>query len=322
MNLNESKKFMEALKTNELSELRKISKSDLHNHFVLGGSRNFIKEKTGIEINPYQGIMHSIDEMHAWNEKYIGAAFDNSERRKLLIEAAFVQAKDDGIKILEIGEDVWGLGEYFDNDIVKLIETFQEINERVAPHIELRLQIGLSRHCPIDYLLDCLKHFWGHAEFYSIDLYGDEMSQPIENFIPIYQKAKENGLRLKAHIGEWGSASDVQKGIELLGLDEVQHGIAAAESEAVMQYIKEKKVQLNITPTSNIVLGRVAAMTDHPIKTLYRNGIDVTVNSDDVLIFDSDVSKEYLRLYQSGCLSAEELDEIRKNGLRKFIKCN
>lgn len=42
----------------------------------------------------------------------------------------------------------------------------------------------------------------------------------------------------------------------------------------------------------------------------------MTVSSDDVLIFDSDVSKEYLRLYQSGCLRAEELDGIRKNGLR------
>ena len=38
--------------------------------------------------------------------------------------------------------------------------------------------------------------------------------------------------------------------------------------------------------------------------------------SDDVLIFDSDVSKEYLRLYESQCLTAEELDNIRKNGLK------
>ena len=51
---------------------------------------------------------------------------------------------------------------------------------------------------------------------------------------------------------------------------------------------------------------------------LYRNGVDVTINSDDVLMFDSDVSKEYLRLYESGCLSAEELDDIRENGLKSI----
>ena len=54
----------------------------------------------------------------------------------------------------------------------------------------------------------------------------------------------------------------------------------------------------------------------YPIADLYRSGIDVTINSDDVLIFDSDVSKEYLRLYQCGCLDAAELNDIRKNGLK------
>ena len=57
-------------------------------------------------------------------------------------------------------------------------------------------------------------------------------------------------------------------------------------------------------------------MSMHPIRKLYRSGVDVTINSDDVLIFGSDVSKEYLRLYESQCLTAEELENIRKNGLK------
>ena len=64
-------------------------------------------------------------------------------------------------------------------------------------------------------------------------------------------------------------------------------------------------------------MGRVPDMVHHPIAQFYCSGVDVTVNSDDVLIFDSDVSKEYLRLYQSGCLTAEELDDIRVKGLRQ-----
>ena len=98
--------------------------------------------------------------------------------------------------------------------------------------------------------------------------------------------------------------------------DEVQHGIAAADDESVIRFLADHKIRLNITPTSNILLGRVADMSMHPIGKLYRSGVDVTINSDDVLIFDSDVSKEYLRLYESQCLTAEELDNIRKNGLK------
>ena len=82
--------------------------------------------------------------------------------------------------MLEIGEDVWGLGEFFNNDIDELINAFTSAKKEIAPDIELRMQIELSRHCPIDYLEECLSHFWGNKNFYSIDLYGDELAQPIE----------------------------------------------------------------------------------------------------------------------------------------------
>lgn len=101
----------------------------------------------------------------------------------------------------------------------------------------------------------------------------------------------------------------------MLSLDEVQHGIAAAESDEVMDYLIENKITLNITPTSNFLLGRVSHMKKHPIGTLFRAGVNVTINFDDVLMFGSDVSKEYLTLYDHGVLTAGELDQIRVNGL-------
>ncbi|QAA32195.1 adenosine deaminase [Clostridium manihotivorum] len=313
-----SDKFIEALKNHDMDKLRDIPKSDLHNHFTLGGSRDYIKLQTGIDIPFCKEVLSTMQEMHNWNDKYIGEKFNNKEMRKLLVDATFVQAKHDGIKVLEIGEDVWGLGEFYHDKIEYLINAFQDANQRIAPEIELRLQIGLSRHCPIDYLTKCLEHFWGNEIFYSIDLYGDELSQPIENFIPIYKKAKSQGLRLKAHVGEWGTAYDVKKAVELLELDEVQHGIAAVTSEEVVEFLINNHIRLNITPTSNIKLGRVERLATHPIKELYRSGVDVTINSDDILIFDSDISKEYMRLYNADTLTAEEIDDIRINGLRRL----
>ena len=307
--------FIEALKNGDLNAARCFPKADLHNHFVLGGNREYLLKKTGYEISPVSKPLRSMSEMDAWSAQYIGNRFNSTEGRKLLIEASFAQAKYDGVTVLEIGEDVWGLGEFFHNDISELIYAFQDANNRIAPEIELRLQIGLSRHCPIDYLEDCLKRFWGHKEFYSIDLYGDELAQPIESFIPIYEKAAENGLVLKAHVGEWGTAQDVMTAIKVLHLNEVQHGIAAVKDEYIIGFLVENNIRLNITPSSNVLLGRVSDLSNHPIAQLYRRGVNVTINSDDVLIFDSDVSKEYLRLYQSGCLTAEELDNIRLNGL-------
>ena len=201
--------FIEALKSEDVEIVRSFPKADLHNHFVLGGNREYILRKTGYDVKPVTKPLTSMSRMDEWNRQYIGEHFNTPEGRKFLIESTFVQAKYDGVSVLEIGEDVWALGEFFHNDVGELIYTFQEINHRIAPEIELRLQIGLSRHCSVDYLEDCLKHFWGRKEFYSIDLYGDELAQPIENFVPIYCRAAENGLVLKAHVGEWGTARDI-----------------------------------------------------------------------------------------------------------------
>ena len=180
--------FTESLIDQDIEAIRKSPKADLHNHFVLGGSRKYLLEHSGRDIRSITHPLSSMDEMHAWNAENIGAFFDTPEGRRMLIRASFVQAKEDGVTVLEIGEDVWGLGAFFNNDIDELVDAFETAHRDIAPETELRLQIGMSRHCDIAYLDDCLSHFWGCKAFYSIDLYGDESAQPIENFIRPVEK--------------------------------------------------------------------------------------------------------------------------------------
>ena len=63
------------------------------------------------------------------------------------------------------------------------------------------------------------------------------------------------------------------------------------------------------------MLGYAPNYKDHPVRILYENGVKVTVNTDDLLIFNSSIENEYLLLYRSGALTAEQLDDIRKTGL-------
>ena len=143
----------------DLAAVRSCPKADLHNHFVLGGSRAYLREHTGKEIRPLDRPIHSMDEMHAWYARNLGASFETPEGRRLLIRAAFAQAKEDGVTVLEIGEDVWGLDAFFHGDVEELAAAFETARQEIAPETELRLQIGLSRHCDIAYLEDCLSHF-------------------------------------------------------------------------------------------------------------------------------------------------------------------
>jgi adenosine deaminase len=307
--------FIEGLITKNIDLLKSVPKADIHNHFCFGGNKDFIYKKTGKLINPVKEPLQSMNDMHKWVGENVGNIFDDLDGRKLSIEACFQQAGEDSIAVIDVGEDVWANDAIYGGNINAIIKAFNDSKEKYAPNTKLNLQIGFSRHCSIEWLLKWSEVFFEQDCFSSIDLYGDEFAQPIENFKPIYRRAKEKGLILKAHVGEWGTADDVMRAVEELELDEVQHGIAAVQSQKVMNFLSDNKVRLNICPTSNVKLGRVDELTNHPIRKLYDNGVIVTVNSDDVLVFGNSVSQEFLDMYSCNLFSAEELNEIRLNGL-------
>ncbi len=306
--------FQHALAARDLHALRAIPKSDLHNHFYAGGQRAFVRERTGRDIAPLDHVLGSVAEMHAWLGSKFGPVFEGTSGRLLAFEATLVQARADGITRLEVGEDVWSVTLF--GSAQRLTEALQEVHARTAPEIGWIRQLGLSRHCAIGDLRRWMAPFLELGFYHTLDLYGDELAQPIERFKPVYQAAQAAGLHLKAHVGEWGSADDVWRAVEELELYEVQHGIAAAGSPSVMRFLTDNRIRLNICPTSNLMLGRVESLANHPIRQLYDAGVIVTVNTDDVLIFGKSLSEEYLGLLEAGLFTPAELDQIRLHGLR------
>jgi adenosine deaminase len=306
--------FQEALRAGDLDAIRRFAKSDLHNHLAGGGNPAWVSAKTGVRMDALDHKLASMAEMHAWADEHL-ARLGSPENRLLKIEAAFVQAASDGVTRLEGGEDIWA-PTFYKCSAAALTESLTQIQARVAAHVEWIPQLGMSRHCLIRDLDRWIRPFLELGFYRTIDLSGDELAQPIENFKPIYRIAKQHGLTLKAHVGEWGDADSVRRAVEELELDEVQHGIAAAESPSVMRFLADNRIRLNICPTSNLMLSRVESLGTHPIRKLYDAGIKVTINTDDMLMFGASVSDEFLNLYRAGCLTADELEQIRLNGLR------
>lgn len=306
--------FQSALEVGDLAALRACPKADLHIHAVLGGCRHFIRERTGRDIAPLEGVLASMVEMHAWIEAQTRGLFRTPTGRALAVEATFVQARKDGVTRIELGADVWEITLH-DHSPQAVWDQLTAAHAAGGPGVEWIPQMGFSRHCPVRALEYWMAPMLELGCFRTLDLSGDEFAQPIEVFVPLYRRAKAAGLRLKAHVGEWGTADDVWRAVELLELDEVQHGIAAAESPKVMRALAQTGVRLNICPTSNIKLGRVARLEDHPIRRLYDAGVRVTVNTDDPLMFGKSLSEEFLALYQSRVMTAAELDAVRLEGL-------
>jgi adenosine deaminase len=312
--MTDSAAFQAALAVGSIEDLRRVAKADLHNHGIMGGCREFLRARTGRDIAPVETPLASMAQMHAWTDAATGGLFNHAAGRLIGFEAAFVQARRDGVTRLEIGEDVWAIT-LNGGSAEALTGALVALHRRAAPEIEWIPLLGVSRHCSIAAIQRWMEPFLRLGVYRAIDLSGDEFAQPIEAFAPVYQRARAAGLRLKAHVGEWGSADDVRRAVEVLELDEVQHGLAAAVSPPVMRFLADHRIRLNMCPTSNLMLGRVESLAAHPIRRLYDAGVRVSVNTDDVLVFGQGVSDEFLNLHRAGLFTTAELDEIRQNGL-------
>jgi adenosine deaminase len=307
-----NEEFQRALRVGDLDAIRRCPKSDLHNHGWAGADPASVAAILGTKYAVLDRKLTSMAEMHEWASENVGNV-DTRLRRPQLFEAAFARAVWDGLVRYEIGDDVWA--STLDGSAANVTSILKGAHQRGAPQVEWIPQLGMSRHCRIEDIRRWMEPFLELRFYRTLDLSGDEFAQPIENFKPLYRLAKENGLRLKAHVGEWGDADSVRRAVEELELDEVQHGIAASESPSVMRFLAENRIRLNICPTSNLMLGRVETLESHPIRKLFDAGVRVTVNTDDMAMFGHSVSHEFLNLYKSGCLNEKELDQIRENGL-------
>ncbi|MGV8981690.1 adenosine deaminase [Clostridium sp.] len=304
-------KFITALESNDLDEMRKIPKGDLHNHSSIGGNKRYIEKCAGVSI-PKTPKFKDLDDMRQWYRRNIKLLLKGTLGYEKLIEAAFVQAKMDGVKVLNMSFNIGEATEY-GNSVENMVQALKRIHQTFAPDVIFIPEVALSSFTPIDEMNDKLDQFLAQNYFKSIDMYGDEFAVP--TFKKVFRKAKNKGLILKAHVGEFGTAELIREAVEELELDQVQHGITAVNSQSVMTWLCDNNIQLNICPTSNILLSRVDAYNVHPIKKLYDNGIKVTINTDDMLIFDQSVSQEFFNLYTAGLFNANELNEIRENAL-------
>ncbi|MEG2270573.1 MAG: NUDIX domain-containing protein [Bacilli bacterium] len=310
--LIDSYKFIKGLEHNNLEELRKIPKSDFHNHAPYGGNPDTFKSITGYEINKTEIKFKSIVEMNQWCDENISRRFDNKEGFLKRVNSAFLQASLDGVTKLCLNFGVCAI-KYFDSES-NMIECIEQVKKDSFYEGEFLPELCLDRHKYSEEYVKTFKNLVKTNYFYSLDLTGDE-ELPIDWIVPLYEYARKHGLVLKAHIGEFSDANAIVNLIEQLNLQEVQHGIHVVESIKALEYAKSNKIVFNIAPTSNLRLCRVDDLKNHPIKKICDYGLNVTINTDDNFIFNTTINNEYLQLYQSGTLSAERLNQIRLFGL-------
>ena len=154
-------------------------------------------------------------------------------------------------------------------------------------------------------------------EIVAFGIGGDELSTPTHEFRPVYDAAANLGLHRLIHAGEIGGPEKIREAIELLGAERIGHGIAAIHDPALMDLLADRRIPLEVCPTSNLRTGALDAqfrrkdvpLSEHPLPQLLRQGIPVVLSTDDPAMFHTTLLDEYRAAAALG-LSASEITQI------------
>ncbi|WP_312474117.1 adenosine deaminase [Neobacillus sp.] len=144
----------------------------------------------------------------------------------------------------------------------------------------------------------------------AIDLCASEEEGFCGKFVEPIALAREYGYRVTIHAGETGIGKNVLEAVELLGAERIGHGVFIKDCVEAYDVVKEKQVVLEMCPTSNVQTKAVPQYSEHPIYQFHKDGIKVTVNTDNRTVSDTTMANECTVVFNEFNISEEDYQQI------------
>jgi adenosine deaminase len=187
-----------------------------------------------------------------------------------------------------------------------------------------RAELGISS----ELILCFLRHFDEEAAFatlqqalphrdkiIAVGLDSAEAGNPPQKFERVFAAALDAGFRTVAHAGEEGPASYIRDAISLLGVSRIDHGVRCVEDPELVQQLIASRMPLTVCPLSNVKLRVFGDMRQHNVVELLRQGLCVTLNSDDPAYFGGYMNDNFLALAAVHTLSRAEITHFSRNAI-------
>ncbi|MBO3746848.1 adenosine deaminase [Streptosporangiaceae bacterium NEAU-GS5] len=165
---------------------------------------------------------------------------------------------------------------------------------REAYGLETRVILDHSRRRSVDRMWRTLKLAVRYGAV-AIGVAGEEL-YPLAPFAEVCDAAVDAGVHLVHHAGEHGGPELMWEAIKIGHAERIGHGIRALDDPELVVELKERRIPLEVCPTSNVALGFVPSFAAHPLPRLVDSGIVVTVNTDIPSIVGTTLTEEYSRI--------------------------
>ena len=145
------------------------------------------------------------------------------------------------------------------------------------------------------------------------DLAGPEMNFPPSLHREAIEIAKQAGLHVTIHAGEGCCPEQIKEALDL-GAERIGHGVYLYQNPETEEVVRERKISLEVCPTSNLqISGVMDSYSEHPLKRYLDRGIHVTLNTDNRLMSRIDVTHEFEKVIEAFSLSQDQVKTILLN---------
>jgi aminodeoxyfutalosine deaminase len=161
--------------------------------------------------------------------------------------------------------------------------------------VEMRLTPDLTRNATPEEMDESLSYAIAYRDrgIVGVGLGAFELEYPPHLYENVFRRAREGGLGSVPHAGELGPPEAIKDALDLLGADRLRHGIRAIEDPDLVRELKERGTVLDVCPMSNVRVGVVPSLAEHPLPQLVAGGVLCSLSTDDPPMFDTDLTTEY-----------------------------
>ena len=181
----------------------------------------------------------------------------------------------------------------------------------------------------VRYILTCVRHEgvehalatarlaekYPHPKVVGFGMAGHETYGHAVDFKRAFEIAAGAGLRLTCHAGELAGPESVRSALAAFPLERIGHGVRSREDPELVAELADRQIPLELCPSSNVLIGVVPSLEDHPIRDYFDQGIKVTLNTDDPAFFDTDIRREYQKVAKVHNFTPGDLLTISRNAV-------
>lgn len=164
-----------------------------------------------------------------------------------------------------------------------------------AVGVKTRLIASVNRHESVELAEDVVRLAIERKDkgIAGLDLAGSEATAPARPFLGLFNEAKQAGLHITVHAGEWSGPENVREAIEEFQTKRIGHGVRVMEDRKVVALAREQGTTFEVCITSNYQSGVVPGLQAHPFARMLSAGLNATLNTDDPSVSQIVLSNEY-----------------------------